>query len=232
MIMALVGALLPLDSATIQVADAPPMPQPTPHAGVNEAEQVQAVIAAVKAAGALERLYWRNPHAFPSRADIHALYRRGYGPELAEHLTEFTLSGSGDPATWVPDQVHVVAVDAQSALAWYPTPPDFGSDGAWGLLPYMVVRLERDGRRWIIVESEDRMQPPSDGAGGRGSDPLDCIGPCAASCVLQGVRANAQTSTHRQPAPYSTRANSETVPPVVTTSSTMATRRPPRSAVA
>jgi hypothetical protein len=125
-----------------------------------ESDARRAVAAAVKAAAALESHYWEQPQRYPRREDVYALYRRGYGERLARRLADFTLSGDRSAATWVPREVHVAEIGADSALVWYRTPEDFTAEGSWRLGPFMVVRLSREGDRWVVVSAEDRPAPP------------------------------------------------------------------------
>jgi len=125
-----------------------------------EQQRIDDVKAAVIMANGLEREYWDNPSAFPDWDAIYAHFRRGYSAEIAERMTAFTLDNDGDLATWVPNDVHVVEVDDNSALAYFDTPPDFGLDGLWGFEAYMVVRLRREDGRWIIDWATDSATPP------------------------------------------------------------------------
>lgn len=131
-----------------------------PARAVDAAEQ--AIVDAVRRAYALEQQYWRDPLAFPSWDALYAHYRRGFSANIAEEMTEFTLSGDGDLATWIPDTVHVIAHDADTATAWFPTPPEYGLDGIWGFEPYMVVRLRREDGGWIIYWAGDSATLPTE----------------------------------------------------------------------
>jgi hypothetical protein len=122
--------------------------------------RIQEVKAAVVMANSLERDYWEDPSAFSGWDAVYGHFRRGYSAEIAERMTEFTLNSDGDLATWVPDEVHVVEVDDSSALAYFDTPTEFGLDGLWGFERYMVVRLRREDRRWVIDWATDSATPP------------------------------------------------------------------------
>lgn len=145
-----VSGLLLVLVAAVAAAEPPPA----------ESGARRAVVAAVKAAAALESRYWEQPQRYPRREDVYALYRRGYGECLARRLADFTLSGDRAAATWVPREVHIAEIGPDSALVWYRTPEDFTADASWGLGPFMVVRLSREGDRWVVVSAEDRSAPP------------------------------------------------------------------------
>lgn len=123
-------------------------------------ERDQAIIDAVRLANSLEGQYWAHPDAFPTWESLYAHYRKGYSATLAERMTEYTLSEDGDAATWVPDRVHVAGYDGNSAVAWFRTPPELGEDGVWGMQPFMVVRLRKEGERWVIYWATDSATPP------------------------------------------------------------------------
>ena len=86
-------------------------------------------------------------------------YRQGFSAELAAAMTAHTLSGDPDLATWVPQQVHVAQIDDGQALVWFPTPAALGA--TWGLEDYTVLRLRRDGDRWVVYEGRDQSAPPA-----------------------------------------------------------------------
>ena len=121
----------------------------------------QTIIDAVKLANALEGQYWDDPGAFRTREQLYAHYRKGYTAAIAERMTDYTLTQNGDAATWVPDEVHVVSIDEDSAVAWFRTPPAFAEHGSWGFQPFMVVRLRREEDRWVIDWATDSATPPS-----------------------------------------------------------------------
>lgn len=123
----------------------------------------QAIVDAVILANRLERDYWADPHAFPSWDSLFSHYRRGYSADIAERMTDYTLAGEGDLATWVPSDIHVVEHDADTALAYFPTPADFGAGSFWGFDAYMIVRLRREeSKRWVIYWATDSaMVPPA-----------------------------------------------------------------------
>jgi len=121
----------------------------------------QTIIDAVKLANALEGQYWDDPGAFRTREQLYAHYRKGYSAAIAERMTDYTLTQNGDAATWVPDEVHVVSIDEDSAVAWFRTPPAFAEHGSWGFQPFMVVRLRREEDRWVIDWATDSATPPS-----------------------------------------------------------------------
>ena len=121
----------------------------------------QQIIDAVVLAYSLEAGYWRNPKAYPTWDSLYAYYRRGFSPDIAERMTEFSLSNEGDMATWIPCQVHVVDHGPRFALAWFRTPEDFGEDSSWGFEPYMVVRLRREDGRWVVYWATDSSEPPT-----------------------------------------------------------------------
>lgn len=121
----------------------------------------QEVIAAVRFAYGLEDEYWQHPEAYPTWTDIYRHYRQGFGPDLAAAMTAHTLSGDGDRATWVPEQVFVAELGVNEALVWFPTPQAFGKGGLWGLEAYMVLRLRRDADRWVVYWGRDQSAPPT-----------------------------------------------------------------------
>ena len=125
-----------------------------------EADDAEEIRAAVRFAYGLEAAVWRDPTRFRTRAEIYEHFRQGFSPDLAHAMTEHVLASDGEPATWVPEQVHVVERLPNYALVWFPTPPAFGEGGLWDLKPYMQLRLRRDGERWVVVEGEDRSAPP------------------------------------------------------------------------
>jgi hypothetical protein len=126
--------------------------------GVDAREQ--AIIAAVKLANGLEAEYWADPDAYPTWEALYAHYRKGYSAAIAERMTEYSLLEGGDAATWIPGEVHVAGFDGDSAVAWFRTPPEFGEHGSWGFEPFMVVRLRREGARWVIYWATDSATPP------------------------------------------------------------------------
>jgi len=122
--------------------------------------QEQAIIDAVKRANGLETEYWAHPDAYPTWEALYGHYRTGYSTTIAERMTDYTLTEEGDPATWVPEQVHVAGFDGDSAVAWFRTPPEFGEEGTWGFEPFMIVRLHREDGRWVIYWATDSATPP------------------------------------------------------------------------
>ncbi len=123
-------------------------------------EEVREVIEATRFAYGLETDYWRDPSDFRSYEQLYAHYRQGFSPELAAAMAKHTLTSKGDPATWVPDRVQVAELDADKALVWFVTPVEFGKSGFWGLEDYMLLRLRRDGSRWVVYWGDDRSSPP------------------------------------------------------------------------
>jgi hypothetical protein len=121
----------------------------------------QQIIDAVVLAYSLEAGYWRDPNAYPTWDSLYGYYRRGFSADIAERMTEFSLSNEGDMATWIPSQVHVVDHGPRFALAWFRTPQDFGKDSPWGFEPYMVVRLRREDGRWVVYWAADGAEPPT-----------------------------------------------------------------------
>lgn len=121
----------------------------------------QAVIAAVRLAYGLERAYWEAPARWPTWDRLEAHYRQGFSSDLAQAMTDYSMGGDADPATWVPDKVHVASIDGDTATVWFPTPTDFGRDSAWGLEAYMVLRLRREADgRWVVYWGTDSASPP------------------------------------------------------------------------
>jgi hypothetical protein len=123
-------------------------------------DEVRAVIDAVRFAYGLEAEYWRDPSAFSSYEQLYAHYRQGFSPELAAAMASHTLTSNGDPATWVPKRVQVAELSTTKALVWFITPAEFGKAGFWGLEDYMLLRLRRDGGRWVVYWGDDRSSPP------------------------------------------------------------------------
>ncbi len=124
------------------------------------AQRVQAVVDAVRFAFGLESAYWDDPAAFRTRDAVYDHFRQGFSPDLAAAMTAHVLGGDGDVATWVPEQVHVVALEASQALVWFPTPASFGRAGLWDLADYMHVHLRREGAHWVVDWAKDRSAPP------------------------------------------------------------------------
>ncbi|MGB5835287.1 MAG: hypothetical protein WBG92_25325, partial [Thiohalocapsa sp.] len=112
-----------------------------------ENAETRQIADAVIQAYSLEAEYWRDPRRFGSWDKLYAHYQRGFSPDIAEQMTEFTLDNDGDMATWVPQEVVISGHDGEFALAWFRTPRDF-VDGPWGFQRYMVVRLRREDCRW------------------------------------------------------------------------------------
>lgn len=125
------------------------------------AAPVQAVVDAVRFAFGLEAAYWQHPDVFRSRDAVYDHFRQGFSPDLAAAMAAHVLGGDGDLATWVPEQVQVVELEASHALVWFPTPAAFGASGLWNLADYMHVRLRREGARWVVDWAEDRAAPPA-----------------------------------------------------------------------
>jgi hypothetical protein len=124
-------------------------------------ESVQAVIEAVRFAFGLEAAFWEDPGAFRTRDAVYAHFRQGFSPDLAAAMTAHVLAGDGDLATWVPEQVHVVDLEATQALVWFLTPAAYGRHGLWDLADYMHVHLRREGQGWVVDWAEDRSAPPA-----------------------------------------------------------------------
>jgi hypothetical protein len=122
--------------------------------------RIQAVVDAVRFAFGLELAYWEDPAAFRNRDAVYAHFRQGFSPDLAAAMTAHVLGGDGDLAAWVPEQVHVVELEAGHALVWFPTPASFGEQGLWDLDDYMHVRLRREGGGWVVDWARDRSAPP------------------------------------------------------------------------
>ncbi|MCG6941099.1 MAG: hypothetical protein LJE69_07600 [Thiohalocapsa sp.] len=122
---------------------------------------VREVIDAARFAYGLETDYWQHPDAYRTRDQVYRHYRQGFSPDLAAAMTDHTLSGDADLATWVPKQVFVAELRANEALVWFPTPPTFGKGGLWDLDDYMVLRLHRDGGRWVVYWGRDQSAPPA-----------------------------------------------------------------------
>lgn len=142
------------------VAAAAPGQGAVVEASVPASGQVQAVVDAVRFAFGLESAYWDDPTAFRTRDAVYVHFRQGFSPDLAAAMTAHVLGGDGDLATWVPEQVDVVELEADHALVWFPTPASFGKAGLWDLADYMHVRLRREGGRWVVDWARDRSAPP------------------------------------------------------------------------
>ena len=122
-------------------------------------DPAQEVVDAARFAYGLETGYWEHPEDFSTRDKLYQYYRQGFSAELAAAMTAHTLSGDPDLATWVPQQVHVAKIDDGRALVWFPTPAALGA--TWGLEDYTVLRLRRDGDRWVVYEGRDQSAPPA-----------------------------------------------------------------------
>ncbi|MCF7991011.1 MAG: hypothetical protein K9M02_11270 [Thiohalocapsa sp.] len=133
-----------------------------PFAGfAGETDERERIADAVRVAYGLERDYWQSPESYPDWESVYAHYRKGFSASLAEEMTEFTLDSDGNFATWVPDRVHVVDHGDEFALAWFRTAEDFGEEGLWDFEEYMVVRLRREGERWVVYWATDSAVPPA-----------------------------------------------------------------------
>ena len=122
-------------------------------------DPLQEVMDAARFAYGLETGYWEHPEQFPTRDKLYQHYRQGFSPDLAATMTAHTLSADSDLATWVPERVHVAELGVSQALVWFPTPPAFSQ--IWGLEHYTLLRLRRDGGRWVVYEGRDQSAPPA-----------------------------------------------------------------------
>lgn len=134
---------------------------PASASAAGASDEAQRIAEAVRRAYGLERAYWESPQSYPTWEAVYAHYRKGFSASLAEEMTEYTLDNDGDFATWVPEQVHVVDYGDDFALAWFRTSDDFGEEGLWDFAEYMVVRLRREGERWVVYWATDSASPPT-----------------------------------------------------------------------
>lgn len=123
------------------------------------------IIAAVKYALSLERRLFVHRSAFNSRDQVYTHYRKGFGPEIASRLTEYSWAGgekglrTGERSMEVPKRVEVSKIDTDEAIAFYETPEWIREMRE--TKKFTVVTLKKEKGRWVIVEAKRVSSPPS-----------------------------------------------------------------------
>lgn len=122
----------------------------------------QEVRKAVKFAFGLEQQLWTHKSDFKSREQVYQHYRQGFSPGLSESLTSYSWSNGELRATEKtmepPDTVHVLSISGDQATVFYKIPPDLRN--IWQLKKYSIDNLQREGKRWIIYESNETDSVP------------------------------------------------------------------------
>ena len=117
----------------------------------------QEVVDALKTAYGLEDVLFQHGILDTiSREEVYAHYRRGFGEDLAQALTDYSWESDRIRATeramTVPDSVGVLDLKQDRALvAWIP-PTAFRTQ--WGAPRCLVDRLVRENGRWIVQARE------------------------------------------------------------------------------
>ena len=140
-----------------------PRPALAPPPGPSFAELAAEVEADLRAANRLEADLYRSAGA-TSRAEVLAHYERGYGTEIAGRMSALAWQdGKLTRGTYrltypIEGAITVLRLEGNAAQAYYATPQPLQAE--WGLGPWTLVDLRREGNRWIIVDQNPSDTPP------------------------------------------------------------------------